>query len=151
MNKMKSIANQSKNIIISLSVVLMIFVFSSCATKVAFLTSAVVPAAEGTVSIKVDGNKNYTIKVQVVNLANSQNLTPPRNVYVLWMLTDNYVSKNIGQIVSSSGSMSSKLKASFETVSANKPNKIFITAEDVADILYPSNVVVLTTDFISLK
>ncbi|MDA3930484.1 MAG: hypothetical protein PF541_16160 [Prolixibacteraceae bacterium] len=56
--------------------VLIIFTFSSCATKAIFLQSAVVPAAEGSVSVKEDGNKNYVIKVKISNLADSQSLQP---------------------------------------------------------------------------
>ena len=148
---MKTKTNQLKNIIAAFVMVLGISVFSSCATKTAFLSSEVVPAAEGTVSIRMDANKNYLIKVDVANLANSRNLTPPKSAYVIWMETDDSRSHNIGQIISSTGSMSNKLKASFETVSANKPSKIFITAEDDADIQYTYSDVVMTTDYIRLR
>lgn len=126
----------------------MVSALSSCATRAVFLSSAVVPAAEGTVTVKEDDNNNYRIKVKINNLADSQSLTPPKNAYVLWLLTENDVSKNIGQIVSSTGSMSSKLKASFETVSSDKPSKVFITAENEADIRFPDSEVVLITDYI---
>lgn len=148
---MKTIKNQTRNIMLTLATGLMILVFSSCATKASFLSSAIVPAAEGTVTIKEDGNKNYFIKIQTKNLADSQKLTPPKNVYVVWLVTDNNSTKNIGQIISTSGSMSTKLKSSFETVSSFRPKKIFITAENEANISYPYSDVVLTTDFISLK
>jgi hypothetical protein len=148
---MKTFTNRTRNIMLTVATLLMMFVFSSCATKVVFLSSAVVPAAEGTVTIKEDGNKNYVIKIQTKNLADSQKLTPPKNVYVVWLVTENNSTKNIGQIISSTGSMSSKLKSSFETVSSFKPHKIFITAENEANISYPYSDVVLTTDFISVK
>jgi hypothetical protein len=41
--------------------------------------------------------------------------------------------------------MSSKLTAYFETVSSVKPNKLFITAEDDANIQYPVSPIILTT------
>jgi hypothetical protein len=53
---------------------------------------------------------------------------------------------NIGKINSSSSLLSSKLKASFETVSSSKPSKIFITAENDATIQYPGNQIVLSTE-----
>ena len=146
---MKTNTKQSKNIVIIIAMVLTITVFSSCATKVVFLSSAVVPAAEGKITIKEDSNKNYEIKVKIANLADSQRLTPPKNVYVVWMLTEFNNTKNIGQIISSSGSMSNNMKASFETVSSFRPIKIFITAEDDADIQYPNAEVVLITDYIN--
>lgn len=148
---MKTNTKQTKNIILTAATVLVMFVFSSCATKAIFLTSAVVPAAEGFVTIKGDGNKNYSITIKTTNLADSQKLTPPKNVYVVWMLTNNSSTKNIGQIISSSSALSSKLKGSFETVSSFKPSKIFITAENEANIQYPYSEVVLTTDFIKMK
>jgi hypothetical protein len=124
----------------------LIFLSFSCSRKITFLTSPIVPAAQGFVKVKKDNNKNYLIKVHIANLAEVNRLQPSRNAYVLWMETDNHETKNIGQIKSSSGLFSSKLKASFETVSSSKPSKIFITAEDDADRQYPGMQVVLSTD-----
>ncbi len=118
----------------------------ACARKTSFLTSSVVPAARGHVKVNTDSNKNYVIQVQLSDLAGVERLQPPRQTYVVWMLTDSNQSKNLGQIQSSSGMLSSKLKASFETVSSFKPVKIFITAEDDPGIQYPSTQVVLSTD-----
>ena len=81
----------------------------------------------------------------MTELAEVQRLQPARQTYVVWMLTDQDVTKNIGQIKSSSGMMSKQLKASFETVSSFKPVKIFITAEDDADIQYPGSQIILET------
>jgi hypothetical protein len=67
-------------------------------------------------------------------------------MYVVWMETADNVTKNIGQINSSTGFLSNKLKASFETVSSTKPTKIFLTAEDDAGIQYPGTQMVLTTN-----
>ena len=118
--------------------------FSSCSTKAPFLSSAVVPAARGTVVISKDFNRNYVIKIQLYDLAGSERLTPPKNTYVVWLVTADNRAKNIGQI-----NTSNSLDASFETVSAFRPSKIMITAEDEANILYPSySEVVLTTDYL---
>ena len=122
------------------------FSLSACTKKIAFLTSSVVPAARGYVYIKTDKNKNNVIDVHLTELAEVQRLQPARQTYVVWMLTDNDITKNIGQIKSSTGMMSKQLKASFETVSSFKPVKIFITAEDNADIQYPGSQIVLETD-----
>ena len=122
-----------------------LFFLTSCARKVSFLTSSVVPAAQGTVKVKQDNNKNYDIKIEISNLAEPDRLQPSKKTYVVWMDSDNNEIKNIGQINSSTGFLSSKLKASFETVSSVKPNKIFITAEDDGNIQYPGTQTVLTT------
>ena len=126
--------------------VLVLFYFSSCARKVSFQTSSVVPAARGNVKVKEDNNNNYNIQISLSNLAEPKRLQPSKNTYVVWMETDNNVTKNIGQINSSTGFLSGKLKASFETVSSTKPTKIFLTAEDDAGIQYPGTQVVLTTN-----
>jgi hypothetical protein len=117
----------------------------SCARKISFQNSEIAPAAEGRVKVKKDGNSNYEIKIDLNNLAHSERLTPARNVYVVWMETDQNMTKNIGQINSSKNFMSNKLKASFETVSSFKPVKIFITAEDEASISSPGTTIVMTT------
>ncbi|MEI9913176.1 MAG: hypothetical protein WDO71_28180 [Bacteroidota bacterium] len=123
-----------------------IFSFYSCSSKVAFLTSSVVPAARGSVKVKKDNNNNYHIEIHLTNLAEVKRLEPPRQSYVVWMETSHQEIKNIGQINSSAGLFSQKLKASFETVSALKPAKIFITAEDDVSIQYPGTQIILSTD-----
>ncbi|WP_044172040.1 hypothetical protein [Flectobacillus major] len=120
--------------------------FSACSKKITFLTSAVVPAARGDIKVTRDGNKNYVIHINIDDLAEVSRLTPPKQTYVVWMVTDQNYTKNLGQVNSNSKMLSSQLKASFETVSSFKPIKIFITAEDNASIQYPGNVIVLSTD-----
>ena len=119
---------------------------SACSKKIAFLTSSVVPAARGYVNIKTDKNKNNVIDIHLSELAEVQRLQPARQTYVVWMLTDHDITKNIGQIKSSTSMMNKQLKASFVTVSSFKPIKIFITAEDNADVQYPGSQIVLETD-----
>jgi hypothetical protein len=116
---------------------------SSCAHKTTFLTSAVVPAAEGTIRWKKDSNDNYVITIKMVNLAEVERLTPPKKAYVVWLENQEGRPKNLGQINSMHETFSKKLKATFETVSAFKPTKIYITAEDESDVNYPSTMVVL--------
>lgn len=118
--------------------------FSSCTAKVPFLSSGVVPAAQGTVQISKDNNENYTVKMNFINLAGPERLSPPRNVYVVWLITSDNRSRNVGQITTTDN-----LNASFETVSAFRPSKIMITAEDEADASYPSSSdVIMTTAYI---
>lgn len=140
------IINQPLNVLlISILASLSLFSFTSCATKSAFLDSSIVPAARGTVKVTTDKNQNYVIQLEIQNLAEPERLQPPKKLYVVWMVTQQRTNKNIGQIESSSGTFSSKLKAHFETSSAFKPTKIFITAEDFPNVQYPGNMVVLET------
>lgn len=147
MKIMKNVMHVATRIIsVMVTAVIILFCLSSCARKISFQTSTVVPAAEGTVKVTKDENKNYKINISLSNLAEPSRLQPSRSVYVVWMQTDNGSIKNIGQINSSTGFLSGRLKASFETVSSFKPVKIFITAEEDANIQYPGTQVVLATE-----
>jgi len=127
------------------SIVLML-PLSSCATKAKFLDSSIVPAAQGTVKMKTDKNKNYVIKIEIFNLALPGKLNPPKNVYVVWMDDGNNNIKNMGQVKSSAAFMSKALQASFQNISSFRPIKIFITSEYEANVQVPSQDVILSTN-----
>lgn len=110
------------------------------------MTSSVVPAARGYVKVDRDNNKNYVIQIEISDLAEVERLQPPRQTYVVWIDTDEETSKNVGQLNSSSGTFSNKLKANFKTVSTAKPKRVFITAEDDENVQYPSMEIVLSTN-----
>lgn len=141
--KLKSI---SRKITGGLLVLMIAFSYASCAKKVAFQTSTIVPAARGDVKLKRDENKNYVVQIELENLAEVERLDPPKKAYVVWMETEDSMVKNIGRIKSDSKFLSSKLKASFETVTPVKPSKIYITAEDDADVQFPGNQVIMETN-----
>ncbi len=143
--KTTSLKNHTKKVLFVFALLFIIISFSSCGKKVKFLNSSVVPAAQGYVKIKQDKNKNNVIDIELTNLAGPERLQPPKNVYVVWMETANNA-KNLGKINSSSSFLSKKLKGSFKTISSFKPSRIFITAEDEANIQYPVGPVALTTD-----
>ncbi len=109
------------------------------------MTSSVVPAARGTVKIDQDKNKNYVINIELQNLAESSRLTPPKKTYVVWVTSEKNMTKNVGQIDTSSKSFSKNLTASFQSISVDKPTKIYITAEDDPGVQYTMGQVVLTT------
>jgi hypothetical protein len=127
------------------SVLLVMFTVSSCARKMSFQTSSVVPAAEGRVKIKKDKNKNYNIDLNVMRLANPDRLNPPKEFYVVWMTSQGSDAKNIGQIKTSSSLLSKTLRSSLKTVSTTEPTGFFITAESDGNIQYPGGQVVLKT------
>ena len=138
---------QTKKIFLCVIGVMTMFLFESCAKKVAFQASSIVPGAGGTVKVKKDNNNNYTIQVDLSDLAEPGKLEPAMKAYVIWMETDQEPVKNIGQINSSSSFLSKRLKASFETVSSIKPTRIFITAEDDGTIQYPGTQILTTNGF----
>lgn len=123
---------------------LLILTFASCARKITFPTSTVVPAASGYVKIKPTKN-NYSIDLVLRNLAKAKNLMPPRETYVVWAETNNDGIKKLGEMNSSRG-FSRSLKATLAATLAHEPKKIFITAEDDRDVLYPGMQVVLQTE-----
>jgi len=132
----------SKNI---LFMILLLFLFTSCSKKITFLNSAVVPAAEGTVTIKQDNNNNYNIDLKVNQLADPGRLTPPKAAYVVWMETSENGIQNIGQLKTNKTGFSRMLTSSLKTVTPHKPTMFFITAEDDATGNYPGMTVVLKT------
>lgn len=129
-----------------ISIVMLGFLLNSCATKKDFLLSSVVPAARGYVKIDRDKNKNYIINVVINNLAEAKRLASEDSKYVVWMDTKDNDTKNLGQIKSSTGFLSKRLKASLQATTPYKPGRIFITAEDDADVQYPVAQVVLSTE-----
>lgn len=133
--------SKSKNLLFTVYMFVMIIGISSCAKKSMFMVSPNQPAARGSVEVKKDKNNNYHIKIDLTSLSESNRLSPPKSHYVVWMVSDSNINKNIGQIKSSSN-----LKAAFETVSATKPTRVFITAEDDPNLQYPGTMVVLTTE-----
>jgi hypothetical protein len=131
--------------LLALLAIIITLPFASCSRKMTFLNSSVVPAAQGSVKVKNDKNKNYVIKVEVRDLADVSRLQPPKKTYVVWMETDQGKTENLGQLLSSTGFMSKQMKGSLETVSSFNPAKIYITAEDDADIQYPGRQIILST------
>jgi hypothetical protein len=66
----------------------MILTSVSCARKLVFFTSTVVPAAQGTVKVKQDKNRNYVIKVQISDMAEVSRLQGNKTTYVVCMFSD---------------------------------------------------------------
>jgi len=120
-------------------------IFTS-ARNYSFLNSSVVPAARGSVKIKRDSNKNYVIQIHLSNLAEVERVQPSKQTYVVWMVTDRDMTKNIGQLNSSVSFFSKRLTGSLNTVSSIKPTKIFITAENDPSTQNPDMQVILSTD-----
>jgi hypothetical protein len=120
---------------------IMVFAFHSCAQKVAFQQSSVVPAAEGYVTVKSDKNENYKIEMEISNLADVERLQPPKNSYVVWLESGQGSPKNVGRIITTG-----RNKVSFGTVATLKPTRLFITAEENENVQYPGSMVVLSTE-----
>ncbi len=144
--KTQKINKLSKSIFLGILATSAIFIFTSCEKKVKFLNSSVVPAAKGTVKVKQDNNKNYVVRVKIVDLAEVERLQPEKQTYVVWMETESGNTENLGQLKSSGSFLSKQKTASLGTVSSYKPVRIFVTAEQDINVQTPDRKVYLTTD-----
>ena len=144
--KTNTLSGKIQRIAILFVLAMIMFPIASCAQRSKFLVSAVAPAAVGTVKVKTDSNNNYRIKIHIVDLADPSRLTPSKSAYIVWMVSGSNMPKNIGQITTSKAFLSNKLKADFETVSVDKPLRIFITAENDTSVQYMYSEIILTTE-----
>ncbi len=118
-----------------------IIALNSCTPKMTFVTSAIVPAATGSVNVKKDKNKNYVINVNVQNLAEPKNLSPAKNTYLVWMESSENSAKKLGQLVPNGKA----LKATLNATAIAEPRTVFVTAEDNVEVQYPDSQVILST------
>jgi hypothetical protein len=138
-------STQRKHLVSAIIVILFFLIFSGCAQKIYFLQSSVVPAATGKITLNTDQNENFSIDIEIVDLADVSRLQTPKKSYVAWMQTDQDEIVKLGQLDSSSSFFSKQMKASIKTVSSYHPVRIFITAENDSDVLYPARLEVMST------
>lgn len=119
--------------------------FASCSPKVEFKKSAVVPGALIEARIGQDANDNYTVEVEVQNLAAPEALTPSKKAYVVWV-EHQYGYQNIGQI-----KLNKNQDGSLESTTPFKPKSIVITAENEVAVVTPGSVKVLESAEMNLK
>lgn len=129
-----------KNIFLGVLIVMIMLPLSLDAKKIPFQQSSIAPAAEGWVKVRKDNNNNFSIKIRIKNMAEIESLDPVKKTYVVWMVTEDEITKNIGRINSSNS-----LNVSLKTKSSFQPIKIFITTEVDESSQTPSEMVVLTT------
>ncbi|MFZ0489204.1 MAG: hypothetical protein WBV11_07805 [Salegentibacter sp.] len=119
----------------------LLMMLNSCAKRVVFPASEMVPAAKAVVQIDKSKNANYNIALKVDNLAEPERLTPSRKYYSVWMETKKHGTLNIGNL-----KVNRKNKASLETVTPYEPIRIYITAEDKQDPGTPSTQTILNSE-----
>ena len=113
----------------------LILVMASCATVVKFPVSSVAPAADIKANIKNDKQKNYVIEVTANYLASAERLSPPKKLYIVWMVTAENGVSNIGQMINENAQ-----KMKLETLTSFDPKEIFITAENEGTVTFPSGI-----------
>ncbi|MBN1182842.1 MAG: hypothetical protein JXB49_11180, partial [Bacteroidales bacterium] len=102
----------------------------------------VTPAAQITAKMKQDKNNNNVIVVTANHLAEASRLNPPSNNYSVWIVADNGMVKNVGQLTNSNAK-----KASLTITTPFNVNEIFITAEDQGNLSYPVGIEISRTTF----
>lgn len=115
---------------------------ASCATTAQFPISSVTPGAEISAKLSKDKNKNSVLEVTAKNLASANRLNPPKNSYVVWILTEKNEIKNLG-VLSNKRSNNSALKST----TAFKIKEVFITAEDLGSTSYPVGIEISRAKF----
>ena len=113
----------------------LILMLSSCANISKFPVSTVSPAANIEVRRQQDQNGNTKLTITAKNLAAAERLTPPKKMYVAWIILESNKVRNIGQL-----NVENAKKAEIKTLVPFKFTEVFITAEDQADISYPTGV-----------
>lgn len=124
-----------------LSFIFAAILVTACSKKVIFPVSDVVPAAEAVVKVEKDDNKNFDIELEVSNLASPDRLSPARRHYVVWMVTKNNGTINIGNL-----NINRNNHGELQTSTAYEPIRIFVTAEDESKPVLPSTQVVLNSE-----
>ena len=102
-------------------------------------TAPGVPAATGNAKIAKDSNGNTTVDLRVKHLADPQKLTPPENVYVVWIQPRGEQAKNMGALT-----VNKDLSANFHAVTPYKDFDLFVTAENNATAATPTGTQVMT-------
>jgi U3 small nucleolar ribonucleoprotein component len=124
--------NPMKKILIS---TVMLFLMTSCATITKFPVSNVEPAADISAKIKKDKQNNYEITITAKYLASADRLTPPKNTYVVWIVTKENGVNNCGLLKNENAKTNS-----LKTLTSFEPMEIFITAEDEGNVTTPNGI-----------
>ena len=126
----------------TITLLALVFIMASCANISKFPVSEVTPAADILVQRQHDRNGNSKIKVTAKNLSAVERLTPPKKVYVVWILTENDGVRNLGQLKNKNVE-----NAEIKTLTPFKFTQIFITAEDEAEVSYPNGIEISRVKF----
>lgn len=102
------------------------------------ISTGIAPAAEGKVITGTDRNGNTDIEVQVKHLAAADKLTPPKQMYLVWIQARGKEPELLGVL-----RVNENLEGSLKSSTPYKTFDILLTAEDTAQPQLPSETVVL--------
>jgi hypothetical protein len=123
-----------------LGVALLMF---GCAQRVALRNAPGVPAAVGEAKITRDQNKNAIVDLQIQHLAPSENLQPPKKMYVVWSQAPDGKNINLGQLT-----VGSDRRGTLKSPTPMQVFRIIVTAEDVPTAAFPSSQIVFSSDYV---
>lgn len=123
-------------------IIALIFLLSACAETARFPVSSVTPAADIVAHKQMDNNGNCKISIIAKNLSSVERLNPPKSNYIVWILTEVDGPRNIGQL-KNENAQTTRL----ETLTPYKFSDIFITAEDQANVTFPTGIEITRTRF----
>lgn len=109
--------------------------------KIQMMAGNETPAAQATVTAQIGKNNNTELTIKAHALAVPSSLTPPANVYVVWVQPPGQSPKNLGEL-----NVDNKLNGELHTETPYKRFSIFITAEKDAQIQEPQGPKVLSAD-----
>lgn len=122
---MKSIRNL---LLIALAAML-----GSCGTTSKFPVSSIVPAADISARKKTDSHNNITLEITAKGLASPDRLNPAGKNYSVWVVTNDFGIKNVGQI-----NIKNAKKSTLKTVTPFDFSEVFITVENQGNLLSPT-------------
>ena len=103
--------------------------------------SRVVPAATAKLKVEQDKqNGNTKIDLKVEHLAKPSSLTPPANVYVVWVQPRGGAPEKEGAL-----GVDNDLKGELKAVTVQKDFDLLVTAENSEAATYPSSVQIFQT------
>lgn len=125
-------------------VFLSVLIGSGCGPQTARLeTSPSVPAAVGEARLTTDENANTRVELQVKHLAPVENLTPPKNFYVVWAESPEGKTMNLGRLM-----VRPDRTGRFVGITPLQVFRLLVTAEQDPLPAAPSSQVVLRTDLL---
>jgi hypothetical protein len=119
----------------------LIWPFGGGGNKVHMMAGSATPAAQGTVIARMGSNNNIDVDLKVQSLASPSSLTPPANVYVVWIQPPDHNPQNHGQL-----SVSQNQNGELHTGTPYKRFQVFVTAEQNAQVQEPEGPKVLQAD-----
>lgn len=132
--------NKKMKTIKSIAIIGVLALVTSCASTTQFPVSDVTPAADITAKTKKQGKTNYLVTIKAINLAATERLTPPKKIYVIWAVSNNGITRNVGHFTHKNA-----VKATYKASFPYQPVEVFITAEDEEGNCQPTGIEIART------